>query len=103
MAENNNELAIDTEALKRDIDTIEQSIHELKKKDEKMTEEIVALGNMWKGSANRAFSFQFATDCVKLNMIFEFLEEYKVKLSEAMTEYIKCDDKVRDAVNNIIV
>ena len=101
MAEISNELTINTDTLKRDIETFNQLTDTLFNKELAMEHEVIAMSSMWSGKANTEFCNQFGRDCQRLESMVDYLKMYSKKLSEAMEEYNKCDTQVYDIVKNI--
>ena len=94
-------IEIDTGQLNKDIGDLDADIKRAEKTLTDMVQEMEELNSMWQGQANMAFRVQFQNDNV---MMQELLEEM-IKLEECMryasSEYVKCENEVKDMVDSI--
>ena len=95
-----NEIGVDTFSLNSDIERLEQLLADMKKAEDTMNEEIMALCGMWRGTAQTAFLAQFTKDCNDLEEMRQFLIRYVEKLKIARDEYKNCDSEVAQILNS---
>lgn len=95
------EIAIHTDNLKRDTESLRTALRDLKTNKETMLQEIEELSKMWKGQANQVFVSQFRSDCVSFDNLCNTLEEMIRAMENAKNEYEKCDNRVKDLINAI--
>ena len=94
-------IEIDTGLLKSDVEELVVNTRNARQSLENLRAELEELNTMWTGQASLAFHVQADKDC---NLMEELLQEMD-KLAECMThagrEYVKCENQVKSAVENI--
>ena len=95
------EIAIQTNPLRKDTETIAEQLETLKKNMGFMNDEIQTLNTMWKGEANIAFVGQYLTDYEKMSELCKVLEDLIDCLEFAAKKYDECDNSVKNIVKSI--
>lgn len=95
------EIAVSTENLGRDIESLRGLLGDLKTNKDKMVQEIEELNVMWKGPANETFVKQFGLDCASFDYLYKTIEEMIKAMENAKKEYEQCDNKVNNLVGAI--
>lgn len=95
------EIAVNTENLGRDIESLRGLLRDLKTNKDKMVQEIEELNVMWKGPANEIFVKQFGLDCASFDFLYKTIEEMITAMEHAKREYEQCDNKVNNLVSAI--
>lgn len=99
----NSMMEVDPLQLGREKDALLEEIRGIKDAVMKVYQQMNELDAMWDGAANTAFINAFVEDGNLFNQQIKLLLAYAEKLEFAKTEYIRCEDQVRDAINAIRV
>ena len=94
-------IEINTEALNRDIEVLEEKLANTNADIKDLYNNISELNTMWKGSANNAFNTQFNNDMNIMLEISSTLKEYIKSLKDARKTYVSCENSVNDTVKSL--
>ena len=94
-------LEIDTGQLNRDIGELDENINKATKTLTEMVQEMEELNSMWQGQANMAFRAQFQNDNVLMQELLQEMQKLEECMRYASSEYVKCENEVKDMVDSI--
>lgn len=95
------EITVDTDLLKTDIDTMGDSLSQLRKLLEDVFGDIRELDTMWDGPANEEFNRQFQRDYETMKSQCDTIESMIDHYDYADKEYVKCENEVDSIVKSI--
>lgn len=96
-------IKVNTISLKRDTESISQSLKNIKNKMTAMESDVTQLNGMWEGDANKAFNKAFQDDIKALELICEGIQSIINYESNAKKEYDSCEKKVSSLIDSISV
>ena len=96
-------IKVNTTTLKKDTDSIEQTVKDVEKKIEEMQTAVKALNGMGEGEANASFNQAFQDDITDLKSICGNLKELIRYEQNAKKEYDSCEVRVSDLIGQITV
>lgn len=96
-------LEVDTAQLNADIRTIDESVEQVKKSLDEMTEELAALNTAWSGTAHQTFQSEVAQDEELVQEIAEEMSRLLACMIAASKEYVSCEKEVRSLVDSISI
>lgn len=94
-------IEVDTDVLKRDIDSINESLKYILSNADHLYDEVAQVNTMWKGRANYSFNIQFRNDHERLKEILKALNKYSESLTTAKEEYDSCEETVYETIKSI--
>lgn len=100
---NTGRVEIETDRLKRDIDSLREHLNKMKKKGQEMMTGIESLSSMWEGEAKNTFLAQFKADYRTLQNMEKVIEDLISDLEYAREKYNKCESDVNSTINSIRV
>ena len=95
------EIEVDTTALQRDINRINELIGKMKNKKAKLISSVQTMNASWSGSANAAFNAQFNTDMVNIDQMIQTLTDMSNSMKKARKEYDQCEKRVDGIIRSI--
>lgn len=95
------EITVDTDLLKTDIDTMQESLTQLNKLVEDVFSDITELDTMWDGPANEEFNRQFKSDYETMKSQCDVINNMIEHYDYADKEYVKCENEVDSIVKSI--
>lgn len=95
------QIAVNTDTLTNDINSMKSSLDTVKKKAERMQTSIQELSSMWEGPAHNAFLTQFNTDCNSLIELYSLITDLIGCMEYADKEYVNCENSVRSLIDSI--
>ncbi len=96
-----NYIEIDTSQLSSDISSLRADITKAKASLKSMKSELEELNTMWQGAANLAFRAQTTKDYNMMLSMLGTVSKLADCMENAKSEYIKCEQSVKSAVNSI--
>lgn len=97
------EIAINTDTLSRDIDTLQAQLNMIRHDMQRMYEAVRVLDTMWDGPANAAFNVQFNKDHTDMNALCDTVQKIIDCMSYAKGEYNACEHDVSAIIAAISV
>lgn len=94
-------IEIDIPVLKSDIQAMTEEVNLIRNEMKDMFAEIRKLDAMWDGPANMAFNMQFASDYQMMEEMCATVEEIIAFGANARSEYLKCENAVQAAIEEI--
>lgn len=98
---NYQEIAVNTSTLQNDINEMQNALDKVKKRTERMFNEIMALEGMWEGQAHEAFERQFLIDVQNMQNLCSTINDLIGCMQYADKEYISCENSVHSIINSI--
>lgn len=96
-----NYVRINTASLTEDADSIKASLGRILLAVDDMYDQVDALNNMWKGTANSAFRNQFGKDYQEIKRFISDVKKFVDRLSNDSKSYENCEKSVIDIAENI--
>lgn len=94
-------IEISTSQLKKDTERLRTTANNAKQELENFKNELDALNGMWQGRANIAFRGQVSQDYALMQEMLEQVNVLILCMENACTEYIKCENDVKNIVDTI--
>lgn len=97
------EIAIDTGTLGRDIDALQTQLNVIRRDMQNMYQAVRVLDTMWDGPANAAFNEQFDKDHNDMSSLCDLVQKIIDCMTYAKGEYNACEHEVSAIIATINV
>lgn len=94
-------IEIDTVQLNEDINELREKILRTRSALSNMQSEFEELNSMWTGRANTVFRSQVAKDCNLMDSVLDTMGKLAECMENAKSEYVRCEQSVKNTVNSI--
>lgn len=92
---------VNTNMLQYDVSSMKSEIESISGEIDKMYENIVRLGNMWKGSANNAFNQSFSKDYDEMKEFVNALNKDVLRIEDERKAYDSCENNVINLAQSV--
>lgn len=86
-----------------DVREFKSATSQLKSKSKRLFDSLESLNATWIGPAHNVYVANVAEDKELMESVFKALRELGEELSDADSTYRKCEDRVRQEINSLIV